>query len=78
MVAGGNAAFFKAGVPLVAFVCVGSWALSTFVQGHYEKKDLKTKSLSQRQYSLEEEHKKMLKKLDIDDYEMVPAPKVGK
>ena len=43
-----------------------------------EKKDLKTKSLSQRQYSLEEEHKKMLKKLDIDDYEMVPAPKVGK
>ena len=64
------------GVPLVAFVCLGSWALGEFVKGHVEQKDYKTKSRSQRQYSLEEDHKKMAAKLAItDEYKMVPMPK---
>ena len=59
--------------PLVA---LGSWALGEFVKGHVEQKDFKTKSRSQRQYSLEEEHKKMAAKLAItDEYKMVPMPK---
>ena len=65
----------KTGIPLIMFVCGGSWALSEFVKGQVERKDLKTKTMSQRQYSLEEEHKKMVAKLDISDYKMVPAPK---
>ena len=62
------------GVPLVAFVCLGSYTLSEFMKGHMEKKDLKTKTMSQRQFSLEEEHKRMLKTLDIDNYQLKPMP----
>ncbi len=45
------------------------------MQGRMEVKDIRYKSQSKRQYTLEEEHKAISQKLDIDTYEIVPVPK---
>lgn len=54
---------------------LGHRSLSHFVQGRMEVKDIRYKSQSKRQYTLEEEHKVISQKLDIDSYEIVPVPK---
>eukprot|EP00614_Pseudopedinella_elastica_P033702 CAMPEP_0172625488 /NCGR_PEP_ID=MMETSP1068-20121228/144132_1 /TAXON_ID=35684 /ORGANISM="Pseudopedinella elastica, Strain CCMP716" /LENGTH=75 /DNA_ID=CAMNT_0013434801 /DNA_START=51 /DNA_END=278 /DNA_ORIENTATION=+ len=63
------------GLPLVLFVVGGSYSLSYFVQGHVEAKDVRVKTSSQREFNLEEEHRKAIGKLNIDEYDMVPVPK---
>ena len=67
--------FMAKGLPLVLFVVGGTYSLSTFVQGRVEAKDIRYKSQSRREYTLEEEHMRAMEKLgDISEYKMVPIP----
>ena len=52
---------------------------SEFLGTHNELKDKKASSISSRQFSLEEEHAKIMKSLDIDNYTLsrVPRPEEG-
>ena len=65
-----------AGVPLITLLVGGSYILSTFMETHYEVKDKRTKSVSTRKFDLEEEHTKMMKSLNIDDYKLSRIPRV--
>ena len=65
----------RAGVPLVIFVSPGSWALSKFVQGRVEAKDLRVKTLTERQFSLEQEHDAIMRKLKTHEYEVTRIPR---
>mmetsp|Transcript_19681 Transcript_19681/g.25442 ORF Transcript_19681/g.25442 Transcript_19681/m.25442 type:complete len:129 (-) Transcript_19681:106-492(-) len=59
--------FLRAGVPLICLVTGGSYLLSTFVQGKVEAKDAKQKSLTNRQFDLEEEYKTAMKELNVEE-----------
>ncbi|KAF4138550.1 Cytochrome c oxidase assembly protein COX16 [Phytophthora infestans] len=67
--------FATAGLPLVLFIVGGYVALTQFVGGKYEARDHMVKSQSEHLFNLEEEHKKMTKKLTLDDFEIKPVPK---
>ncbi|KAG7379616.1 hypothetical protein PHYPSEUDO_008343 [Phytophthora pseudosyringae] len=67
--------FATAGLPLVLFIVGGYVALTQFVGGKYEARDHRVKSQSEHMFNLEEEHKKMTKKLTLDDFEIKPVPK---
>jgi len=67
--------FARAGIPMILFVGLGSYGLSFFVQGRNEiDKTAKGKrSLTQRQYDIEEDYNKTIKNLkSAGDYELVP------
>ena len=49
--------------------------LSTFMQTHMEMKDRKEKSTTKRTFDIEEEHRKMMKQLDIDNYSLSRIPR---
>ena len=65
----------RAGVPLVVFVAAGSWALSKFVQGRVEAKDLHVRTQTERQFNLEQEHETIMRKLDVDNYRVTRIPR---
>ena len=52
-----------AGAPLLAFVIGGALVLAQFAQGTVEARDLKTKSKTIKQFTLEEDHARIEKKL---------------
>ena len=66
--------FVRAGLPMILFVSLGSYGLSFFVQGRHDvDRTAKSKrSLTQRQYDLEEDYAKTMSKLVQNDYELVP------
>jgi hypothetical protein len=45
------------------------------MQTHYELKDKGNNSKSQRKFDLEEEHNKLIKSLDIDNYSLSRIPR---
>ncbi|EWM29133.1 Cytochrome c oxidase assembly protein COX16 [Nannochloropsis gaditana] len=57
----------SAGLPLLVFLTGGSLFLAKFVQGRVEAKDSKLQSRSEREFSIEEEHKRMMAKLDPEN-----------
>jgi DNA-directed RNA polymerase subunit H (RpoH/RPB5) len=65
----------KAGIPMVLLVVGGSFFLSNFTQTSVQMKDRYKKSRSERQFNLEEEHDKLLKKLDIDNFTLSKIPR---
>jgi DNA-directed RNA polymerase subunit H (RpoH/RPB5) len=65
----------NAGIPLLTFVLGGSYALSVFMQTHVEVKDKHHKSVSTRKFDLEEEHKKLMSKLAIEDFKLSRIPR---
>lgn len=46
-----------------------------FVGGKYEARDHMVKSQSEHTFNLEEEHKRMTKKLALDEFELKPVPR---
>jgi len=64
-----------AGAPLITLLLGGSYVLSSFMETHYEVKDKRNKSISTRKFDLEEEHAKMMKDLNIDDYKLSRIPR---
>lgn len=74
------AIFLRAGLPICCFIVGGSWYLSKFVETKVEIQDKRSnKSVSTRKFNLEEERRKMLEKLDIDNYNLsrIPRPDDG-
>ena len=51
------------GAPLLLFVAGGSYMLSTFTSGTVAARDLRQKSQSTKAFVIEEEHRKIAKKL---------------
>lgn len=52
-----------AGAPLLVFVAGGAWVLAQFTRGTVEARDLRNKSRTVREFTLEEEHAKIEKRL---------------
>jgi Cytochrome c oxidase assembly protein COX16 len=68
--------FAKAGVPLVAMVLGCTYFLTQFLQTHMEIKDKRSgKSSSQRKFDLDEEHRLLMKKLDIENFSLSRIPR---
>jgi len=51
---------------MMAFMIGGCYVLSEFMQTHMEMKDKKVSSQSQRKFDLDEEHKTMMSKLELE------------
>jgi hypothetical protein len=68
--------FFRAGLPLMLFTVLSFAGLQKFVQGKQELEDLSRgrRTLTTREYNLEEDYKKTMKKLD-PEYELKPIPR---
>jgi DNA-directed RNA polymerase subunit H (RpoH/RPB5) len=71
----GQNLFLTAGAPLVVFILGSSYGLSIFTQTQYEVRDKQTNSVSTRKFDLEEEHKKLMSKLDIDNFTLSRIPR---
>lgn len=64
-----------AGAPMIIFIVGGSVALSNFMQTHYDLKDKAKKSTTTRKFDLEEEHAKMMKQLNVNDFSLSRIPR---
>jgi hypothetical protein len=68
------------GAPLLIFCAGGSYMLSHFTSGQVAARDLRQKSQSVKAFAIEEEHRKIAKKLYGSEtaapgsYEYVPIP----
>ena len=51
---------------MLGFMIGGCYVLSEFMQTHVEMKDKKVSSQSTRKFDLEEEHKNMMSKLELE------------
>lgn len=67
--------FLKAGAPLILLVLSGSLLLSNFLETQVEMRDKNKKSTTQKQFDLEEEHRKLMKNLDIDNFTLSRIPR---
>ena len=67
--------FLSAGIPLVILVVSGSVLISYFLQSQVDVKGKTQRSTSTRQFDLEEEHRKLVKSLDIDNYNLSRIPR---
>ncbi len=63
------------GAPLVIFIVAGTYVLSTFMQTHMEVKDRNNKGTSERTFNLEEEHRKLMQKLDLENFSLSRIPR---
>jgi hypothetical protein len=77
MVKGGAGVAMRVGLPFVVLVCAGSLGLSQMMQTQFEIKDRKKgKSVNKRQYDIEEEHKRIMQKLNLDgEYSLSRIPR---
>ena len=57
-----------AGVPLLAFVVVGSLGVATFQGGKYERWDRVITSKTEKQFNIDEEYDNMMKKMEEEHY----------
>jgi|EP01033_Poteriospumella_lacustris_P014546 hypothetical protein len=64
-----------AGLPMILLVVGGSLFLTNFTQTRVELKDRVLKSSSEKQFDLEEENRKLLKKLDIENFSLSRIPR---
>ncbi len=62
---------------MILLVVGGSLFLTNFTQTRVEMKDRIIKSTSEKQFDLEEENRKLLKKLDIDNFTLSRIPRPG-
>jgi hypothetical protein len=57
----------KAGLPLVLLLAGGSYVLSTFTATQFEQKDKNRRKMSQKKFDIEEEHRRLMDLLKIDE-----------
>lgn len=62
---------------MILLVVGGSLFLTNFTQTRVELKDRVLKSSSEKQFDLEEENRKLLKKLDIENFSLSRIPRPG-
>eukprot|EP01038_Epipyxis_sp_PR26KG_P012931 gene12931-17333_t len=63
------------GLPMIILIIGGSYFLSVFTSTHVELKDRHNSSVSTRKFDIEQEHKEILKNLDIDNYKLSRIPR---
>lgn len=65
--------FFRVGVPMVVFLTSSTYGLSIFLAGKHKIEDRKAdrRSMTTRQYDIEQDYEKTMKKLN-PDYELIP------
>lgn len=63
------------GAPLILFLIGGSVLLSQFLDTHMELKDKQNNSKTTRNFDLEEEHRALMKKLDLDNFSLSRIPR---
>eukprot|EP00511_Aplanochytrium_stocchinoi_P007552 CAMPEP_0204845694 /NCGR_PEP_ID=MMETSP1347-20130617/1379_1 /ASSEMBLY_ACC=CAM_ASM_000690 /TAXON_ID=215587 /ORGANISM="Aplanochytrium stocchinoi, Strain GSBS06" /LENGTH=86 /DNA_ID=CAMNT_0051985891 /DNA_START=15 /DNA_END=275 /DNA_ORIENTATION=- len=65
--------FMRSGLPVLIFCVAGSFGLGQLVQGKKDIEDLKSgkRSLTTREFDLEEDYKRTLNKLNVDEYEVI-------
>lgn len=68
---------FNAGMPLFVLLLGSVYGIQTFLQTQIEIKDKKEQNTSVRVFSLDEEHKKLMKQLDIDNFSLSRIPRPG-
>ncbi len=71
----GPGILIRAGIPMVILVVAGSLFLSNFLSTQVEMNEKTNSSKNEREFSLEEEHEKLLKKLDIENYTLSRIPR---
>ena len=69
--------FLSAGVPMLILLVSGTYFLSVFLDTHMKIKDSKNQSISTRKFNLEEEHKKVMKDLDLENFSLSRIPRPG-
>lgn len=79
--------FLKTGVPMVAFLLVGTWGLSRLNQGRYDDREREKKRLAsipeaktskkKEEFNLESEYQKMMKEIDLSKWEPKRVPRNG-
>ncbi|OQR81349.1 hypothetical protein THRCLA_23394 [Thraustotheca clavata] len=69
--------FVRVGLPFVIFVVGGFAGLQHFVGGKFEKRDMLVKSQNEHAFNLDEEHRKMMQKIKVDDFEIKRIPNPG-
>eukprot|EP00603_Paraphysomonas_imperforata_P001459 CAMPEP_0114428748 /NCGR_PEP_ID=MMETSP0103-20121206/9103_1 /TAXON_ID=37642 ORGANISM="Paraphysomonas imperforata, Strain PA2" /NCGR_SAMPLE_ID=MMETSP0103 /ASSEMBLY_ACC=CAM_ASM_000201 /LENGTH=102 /DNA_ID=CAMNT_0001598009 /DNA_START=20 /DNA_END=331 /DNA_ORIENTATION=- len=67
--------FLLTGIPFVCSVIGGSYFLSTFTKSQTDMNDKRTTSKSKRKFDIDEEHKKIVAQLNIDDYQLSRVPR---
>mmetsp|Transcript_20438 Transcript_20438/g.18572 ORF Transcript_20438/g.18572 Transcript_20438/m.18572 type:complete len:108 (-) Transcript_20438:51-374(-) len=66
----------QAGIPLVTFLVGGSYFLSNFVEtGLIVNDQTQGKSISTRKFNIEEEHRKIMNNLNIDEFTLSRIPR---
>lgn len=71
----GTTTLLKAGIPLVSLLLGGSFLLGHFMQTHMDIKDKRASSISKRKFDMDEEHKLLMKKLDLDNFSLSRIPR---
>lgn len=72
-----NNKFLTAGVPFLALVIGSTLFLSNFMETHMSLKDKQNSSKTQRKFDLDEEHAKIMKQLDIENFKLSRIPRPG-
>jgi hypothetical protein len=57
---------------MIGFVIAGFLGVTTFQGGKYERWDRVVVSKTEKQFNIDEEYEKMMRKMDLSDYEPVP------
>ena len=67
--------FVQKAVPTALFCIIGSYWLSRMISGRLDVQSQRTKSRTERQYELEEEHAVVMRNLaEVDEYVNKPVP----
>ena len=75
-VGGGAKRFLRSGVPMLAFIGLGSCGLAVLMQGKFDTRKLMGhKSMTQKEFDLQEEYRQMREHLDLADYKIIRVPK---
>ena len=68
--------FLKAGLPFATLCILGAGGLSVFLQGKNDSRKLYgARTMTEKEFDLQEEHRKMSEKLQLNDYKIIRVPK---
>ena len=65
----------QSGIPFLLLILGGTYGISEFLQTGFEYRDRDMNRTNVRKFDLNEEHKKMMEKLKINDYKLSRIPR---
>jgi len=69
--------FLKVGLPMVLLMAGGAYGLSTFTATQFEEKDKRVIKKSKHTLDIEEEHRRMMLRLNDKDYSLSRVPRAS-